>query len=198
MSGRGEFYRQCRIWHGYLSAFAFLALLFFAATGVLLNHPTWLRGELPPRQEQVLRLAPGDVAAVRAAPEPARRLEAMVRARQPLVGAFKSGEADGDQIFVRLQGVRGSSDLKADLAVGEVQVTTERETGVGVLNALHRGELAGPAWRRLIDLFGAVLIALALIGYVLFLSLRFRLRTALGLTALSLALMVGVFVVLTP
>src|SRR5690242_20539981 len=36
-----SFYRQCRLWHGWLSAFAFLALMFFSATGLLLNHPEW-------------------------------------------------------------------------------------------------------------------------------------------------------------
>ena len=35
-------YRQCRAWHGYLSAFAFIALMFFSATGILLNHPDWI------------------------------------------------------------------------------------------------------------------------------------------------------------
>ena len=27
-----NFYRQCRLWHGYLSAFAFIALMFFSLT----------------------------------------------------------------------------------------------------------------------------------------------------------------------
>ena len=57
----------------------------------------------------------------------------------------------------------------------------------------HRAELAGGPWRLFVDLIGGVLIVMSLIGYAIFLSLRFRLRTALGLTALSLAVMVGLF-----
>ena len=64
---------------------------------------------------------------------------------------------------------------------------------MAIFNGLHRGELAGAAWRLFIDAMGVVLILMSLVGYVLFLSLRFRLRTALSLTALSLVAMGGLF-----
>jgi uncharacterized protein len=42
---RAELYRQSRKWHGYLSALAFLALIFFSVTGIMLNHPGWFSAE---------------------------------------------------------------------------------------------------------------------------------------------------------
>ena len=36
---KGAFYRQCRMLHAYLSAGAFVMLMFFALSGLLLNHP---------------------------------------------------------------------------------------------------------------------------------------------------------------
>src|SRR6185312_12483078 len=38
---KGAVFRLSRMLHAYLSAFAFLALFFFSATGVLLDHPEW-------------------------------------------------------------------------------------------------------------------------------------------------------------
>ena len=56
---KGEFYRLARDWHGYLSALAFLALIFFASTGVLLNHPGLLQGEPPAPVETAFTLDTG-------------------------------------------------------------------------------------------------------------------------------------------
>ena len=193
---KGEVYRQARIWHGYLSAFAFLALLFFSATGILLNHPNWLKVELPPVAESQITLTPQELATLQAAPDQPRQLVKLVGGKARLLGAFRNGEAAGPQVFVRMQGVRGSSDLVADLATGEVRVTVEPQHPIAVLNGLHRGEQASAPWRAIIDIAGGVLIVMALIGYVLFFSLRFRLRTALVLTGASLAAMVGVFALL--
>jgi len=193
---KGEFYRQCRIWHGYLSAFAFLALLFFSATGILLNHPDWLKVELPPLAESQVALSPTEVASLQAAKDPGRHLVELVGAKASLKGTFRNGEVAGRDVYVRMQGVRGSSDLVGNLDTGVVRVTVERQHPIAVFNALHRGELASAPWRAIIDIAGIVLIVMAIIGYVLFFSLRFRLRTALALTAVSLVAMVGVFVVL--
>ena len=45
----GDFFRVCRWLHGYLSAFAFLSLMLFSATGLILNHP----GRVPNRTEPI-------------------------------------------------------------------------------------------------------------------------------------------------
>ncbi len=194
---RSEFYRLCRDWHGYLSAFAFVALLFFAGTGILLNHPEWLTGSSPEPVETVFVLSAEDVASITAASEPARRLTDIAAARADLAGAFRDGEAVGPDVFARLQGVSGQSDVRANLATGEASIFTEKAGPIAVLNELHRGEHAGSLWRLAIDIVGGVLIALSLLGYLIFLSLRFRLRTALVLTAGSVILFCGLFLLAT-
>jgi len=196
--GKAAFYRLARDWHGYLSAFAFLALLFFSITGVVLNHPEWTRGSSAPLSEKALKLSPAQVAAIKAAKEPGRELAKIAADQVDLVGEYKAGELSGPEIFVRLQSARGSSDLRGNLEMGEIQTTVEKASAVSVLNDLHRGELAGTAWRLLIDVMGAVLIVMSIIGYILFFSLRFRLKTALIVTAVSVALAVGLFVGLVP
>lgn len=195
---KGEFYRQCRIWHGYLSALAFLALIFFSATGILLNHPGLLSFGAPEPVEHPFTLSPDELAQVRAAQEPARELAAIADKRFDLAGAYRNGEVSGEDVFINLQGVRGSSNIRANLVSGAADIVIERQDAATVLNELHRGEHAGDTWRLAIDIIAILLIAVSLIGFLLFLSLRFRLRTSLALMAASLAALIGLFVFAVP
>ncbi|WP_304192177.1 PepSY-associated TM helix domain-containing protein, partial [Phenylobacterium aquaticum] len=99
---------------------------------------------------------------------------------------------------VRLEGVTGSSDILVDLRTGTAEVTVARTDLVTTLNELHRGKNAGAVWKAVIDVSAGLVLALSLIGYVLFFSLRFRLRTSLILTAASLAVLFGVFWLFVP
>jgi len=186
---KGEIYRLARDWHGYLSALAFLALIFFAGTGILLNHPGLLQGEAPAAMETAFTLSADEISAVRAATEPGRKLAQIAGNHAELAGAYRAGDLAGDDLYVNLQGVRGRSDVTGNLATGDVTVHVEKADAVGIANELHRGEHAGDAWRLLIDAIAIVLMAMSVIGLVLFFSLRFRLKTALVLMAGSAIIM---------
>lgn len=190
---KGDFYRICRVWHGYLSAVAFFALILFSVTGILLNHPGLLQGASPRPIETSLVLTPDELAEVTSADAPANALVDIVGARAGLAGAFRSSEIIGDDVYINMQGVRGRSDITGNLQSGEVDVYVERESFIGVLNGLHRAERAGDVWRLLVDVLAIVFIAMALIGLALFLSLRFRVRRAAAIMAATLVLMIGVF-----
>jgi uncharacterized protein len=194
---RGGFYRLCRMLHAYLSAFAFLTLIFFALSGLLLDHPDWLQGR-PKDRSAKLTLPPSALAAAGRSPEPARTLAAVVARMTPLVGAYRSGEIDDGEADLRFEGVKGSSTAQVDMTTGATDVAIERASFTSVIEDLHRGKNAGPAWRLVIDVSAVLLLALSAIGYVLFFSLRFRLGTSLVLTALSIVLMLGVVLLSTP
>jgi hypothetical protein len=191
----GEFYRQCRIWHGYLSALTFVALLFFSATGVLMNHPGWLRSS-PASAEKSFTLNDAQRAGLKGAAAPGQQLVKLVGAQMALRGGFAPGESpgevDGDQLRVKLISARGWSDIHANLRTGEVKVEVSRNSLVTVLNGLHKAQASAP-WRLLIDIAAGAMIAVSLIGFVLFLSLRLRLRTSLALVGLGLSVMVALF-----
>ena len=187
-------YRQCRLWHGYLSAFAFAALLFFSTTGLILNHPDWFAGAAPPLEEATFELTQAQLKQVRDAPTPGEILARIAAEHATLYGEYKDGTVAGDQIFVRLQGARGASDIRANTTDGSVAVTAEAATTVAVMNALHRGETAGAAWRLSIDLMAIVMIVVALAGYAIFLSMSGKLRTALLISGASIVAAIAVFV----
>lgn len=195
---KSEFYRQSRLWHGYLSAFAFLSLMFFSATGILLNHPEWLASEGAKPEEIRFALPQADVAAARGASDPAQALAALVDARGAVGGIYTSGEIDGDEAYLRYEGVTGNASLVVDLETGQVEATRQKPDAVTVLNDLHRGKNVGEAWKLFIDISAALFLILSLIGYILFFSLRYRLVQTLVLTGISLGAMVGVFVWLVP
>lgn len=194
-----EIYRQSRAWHGYLSAFAFLALIFFSITGLLLNHPEWTTSDREPSSKEATVILPADaLVRAQAAKEPSRALADAIGRAQPLVGSYQSGEVIDEEAMIRLEGPKGSSDLVVNMATGEAEITVKRARLIDTINELHRGKNSGAAWRAVIDASAIIVIALSVIGYVLFFSLRFRLRTSLVLTGVSLLALVGVVVLFIP
>ena len=189
---KGGFFRLSRMLHGYLSAFAFLALIFFSATGVLLNHPEWFEAYQPAERPVAFALTPAELAAAKASKDRGRALAGAAASHAKLPGAYASADIDGRQALVRMEGPKGATDLTVDLVTGNAEGRVTRPNLMAVIQDLHRGKNSGAAWRWVIDLSAWLVLVLSLIGYVLFFSLRFRLKTSLVLTAVSLAVLVGI------
>ena len=192
------FYTQCRHWHGYLSAFAFLALMFFSATGIMLNHPDWFSDETAEPVSSSAQVSASDLAAARATRDPGAALALALENKAAILGAYASGDVDPRQAVLRFEGVKGATDVTVDMKTGHADLRIRKADTVSMLDDLHRGKGAGKAWAWLIDISGVVLLVLSLIGYVLFFAMRSRLRTALVLTGLSVAALTGIFVFLVP
>jgi hypothetical protein len=186
-------YRTLRAWHGYLSAFAFLILIFFAATGILLNHPTLSQAKPPILTQAYVDLTPAQVQRLRTSADYGPELYKIAADHVRLEGQLVNAQRDGEEVLIRLQGIRGGSLIQADLAKAKVDISVDRQYFLAIIGELHRTERAGPAWQVFVDIAAVLLIAVAAIGYGLFLTLRYRLKTALALTgasALSMALLV--------
>lgn len=186
---RSDFYRQSRTLHAWLSAFAFLVLMFFALTGLLLNHPEWFDAQ-PNTQDLSLQLSSIQQAELQGLENPTDRLLQLVRDEATVVGRLKSTELLDDEVMMRLASPTGTTDISLLLDTGEVLVTTKQATTVSVLNDLHRGKDVGGLWRWLIDVSAVIILLLSLAGYVLFFSLKTRKATSLWLTAGSLLIIV--------
>jgi hypothetical protein len=195
---KGDIFRVSRMLHAYLSAFAFLALIFFSATGILLNHPEWFDGYQPAEHRTTVSLSPPELAAAKAAPDQGRALAALLQTKTSLVGAYASGDIQGREALLRLEGPKGSSDIDLDLSTGRAEVKVARANLPAIIQDLHRGKNSGKVWSLVIDASAYLVIALSLIGYILFFSLRFRLKTSLILTAASLAALAAIAVWLVP
>jgi hypothetical protein len=192
------FYNQCRHWHGYLSAFAFLALIFFSATGILLNHPEWLNEEEADPVAVTAQLPQGEITSALASADPGAALGLLAAGHMTLLGAYSSADIGGGEAFLRFESVKGSSDVSIDLKSGAARGRVRAADMLTVLDDLHRGKNVGAAWRWVIDLAGVIVLLLSLVGYVLFFMFRFRLRVGLALTAISLVAMVAIFILFVP
>src|SRR4051794_39740231 len=104
-----------RTWHGYLSAFAFLVLIFFAATGILLNHPTLSQAKPPILTQAYVDLTPAQVQLLRTSPDYGPELYKIAAGRIRLEGRLVNAQRDGEDLLIRLQGIRGGSLIQADL-----------------------------------------------------------------------------------
>ena len=195
---KGAFYRTCRMLHAYLSAAAFVMLIFFAVTGFLLNHPQWFGAGRASDGEITIDLDPDNLTQALSAPEAGRALSELVAAKTPLQGAYQDGEILEDEAYLRLAGVKGTSDIAIDFETGVAEVEVSHANLTSILHDLHRGKDAGPFWKRLIDVTAILILAMSLAGLILFLSLRFRLATSLRIMAGTLAVFVVFFVLLTP
>ncbi len=189
MYQRRDFYRHSRYVHGWLSAFAFLTLLFFSVTGLLLNHPEWFE---PAKTEQTTQLILPEsiLKSIKQQENPSDAILNYVRQQQNVVGRYQSSEVMDNEVMIRLESPAGATDIWVMADTGETEITQKPASTVSMLNDLHRGKNSGLAWSWLIDISAIIVIALSLVGYILFLSIKTRLVTHLVLTAASLALII--------
>lgn len=164
---------------------------------ILLNHPDWFAGDKTP-DRSTITLSAEQLAVARSAADTPRALLEMVRSQVALRGAFSDGFVENGAATIRLHGVKGTSDIVVDLASGGAEVSVQRPGVVTILNELHRGVMSGPVWKAVIDIVAGIILILSLIGYLLFFSLRFRLRTSLFLTGMSLGIMAILFAAFVP
>ena len=189
MYQRRDFYRHARYVHGWLSAFAFITLLFFSVTGLLLNHPEWFE---PAKTEETTKLTlPASVLkSIEQQENPSDTILNYVRQQQNLVGRYQSSEVMDNEVMIRLESPAGATDIFVTTDTGETEITQKPASTVSMLNDLHRGKNSGLAWSWLIDISAIIYIVLSLVGYILFLSIKTRLVTHLVLTAVSLAMII--------
>ena len=189
MYQRRDFYRHARYVHGWLSAFAFITLLFFSITGLLLNHPEWFE---PAKTEETAKLILPDsvLKSIKQQENPSDTILEYVRQQQNLVGRYQSSEVMDNEVMIRLESPAGATDIFVMADTGETEITQKQASTVSMLNDLHRGKNSGLGWSWLIDISAIIYIVLSLAGYILFLSIKTRLVTHLVLTAVSLAMII--------
>ena len=189
MYQRRDFYRHARYVHGWLSAFAFITLLFFSITGLLLNHPEWFE---PAKTEETTKLIfPESILkSIKQQENPSDTILSYVRKQQNLVGRYQSSEVMDNEVMIRLESPAGATDIFVMADTGETEITQKPASTVSMLNDLHRGKNSGLGWSWLIDISAIIYIMLSLAGYILFLSIKTRLVTHLMLTAVSLAMII--------
>ena len=169
--------------HIYTSMVSLLVVLFFAATGVTLNHPSWLATE---RTDEVSGTLPSTW-------KTAKGIDWLVvaehlRATNGVHGTVADRREDDREGSVTFRAPGYSADAFIDVRTGAYKLTTSYQGAMGVINDLHRGRDAGSAWAWLIDVSGVFLVFLSLTGLGLLFYLKKVRIKALAVMAAGAAL----------
>jgi hypothetical protein len=165
--------------HIYTSMVSLLVVLFFAGTGVTLNHPDWLAGE---RTEELTGTLP-------AAWKTAKGIDWLVvaehlRTAHGVHGTVSDRREDDREGSLTFRAPGYSADAFIDVHDGSYKLTVAYQGAVGVLNDLHRGRDSGSAWAWLIDVSGIFLVFLSLTGLgLLFYLKKVRIKGLVVMTA---------------
>jgi hypothetical protein len=206
-----------RFLHLYLSMVSFAVVLFFAATGITLNHPDWFasaqktvvrhgvtaKAMLGTRTAQTSN-SDSD-ASGNAAPDAGGNsdvdklgLVEMLRSREGVHGAVGDFRVDDSQIEVSFKAPGYSADAFIDRDTGKYDLTETRNGFVAIMNDLHKGRDTGKPWAWVIDVSGGLLVLVSLTGLVLIWFMHKRRTKGLLLAAAAAVVCVLMYRLFVP
>jgi hypothetical protein len=186
---RQKIAKASRWLHIYLSMVSFAIVLFFAVTGLTLNHPDWFASSVRTRQSHGVvdraLLEPSGTAG-----SDNRGLIESVRTREHLHGAVAADDVrvDDSEISFSYKAPGYSADVTVDRRSGTYELTEVRNGFVAVMNDLHKGRDSGKAWGSVIDASAVLLSLVSLTGLVILWFIYKRRAPGLILAAVGLAL----------
>lgn len=185
-----------RLIHIYSSMLVLLLLLFFAVTGITLNHPEW-QSSLGATSEQQQFSLPTALQELTWSDDEleqavqARRIADWLRQEHQVQGAVFNFNLDLDEQLLELDFKRpaGYSTAVIDLAQGEVELTAEFAGTLALLNDLHKGRYAGQSWKWLIDITAVACVLFGISGFYLLWRQPSRRRSGVNTAIVGIILM---------
>lgn len=159
--------KAARVTHLYATLFGLVLILFFAATGFMLNHEDWFL-PIEPRTrtaEATVALRPG-----------ADRLDVSEAVRKAfgVGGEVKSYRADEESVEVEYLRPGERTLVEVRRGDGHAVATVESRGWAAVFTDLHKGKSTGRAWGVVIDAVCVLLAVISATGLVLWWSLKSR------------------------
>jgi uncharacterized protein len=168
-----RFAHLARWLHTYLSMLSFAILLFFAATGLTLNHAEWFEGQRSTARYQGTL----DAAWMRTSdPNVVEqdKIVELLRRSHGVKGAVSEVHVDEDRCEVVFKGPGYEADASIDRKTGKYDLNVSRFGFVAVLNDLHKGRDTGGKWSAVIDFSAALMTLVSLTGLTLIFFLNKR------------------------
>lgn len=144
---------------------ALTAVVFFAATGIMLNHEEWF-GFAEPH----VTTHNGSVSASLLKDPDKLAIVELLRKDFGASGAMDSFEMGDDDLTLMFRSPGRRTQATISLPSGEVYVSIESHGFAGRLVELHRGVDAGGAWRFIMDATAVLLLIIGITGFVLWLA----------------------------
>jgi hypothetical protein len=157
--------KSSRWLHIYVSMVSCVIVLFFAVTGVTLNHPEWFADA-----ESTTQVAGQlEMAWIAAGSADVSKFEVVeyLRRTHGLRGAVSDFLVDDQQASLSFKGPGYLADVIVDRDTGLYELTETRLGLVAIANDLHKGRDSGGVWKAGIDLSGALLALISFSGLIL-------------------------------
>ncbi len=176
--------------HIYLSMFSFAALLFFAVTGITLNHTSWIEG-----QQQVEhvngQLLPTWV-------EPSVTIDKLeiveyLRNTHGIKTSVNDFLIDDVECSISFKGPGYAADVFVDRSTGSYELTVTKSGAVAIMNDLHKGRDTGTVWAWLIDISAVLMILVSLSGFLMIFFLKNKRLNGLLLTAAGAIIIIVIY-----
>lgn len=183
--------------HVYLSMISFAILLFFAVTGLTLNHADKWGGETRTRTEK------GALNVKWVNSEDTNRIGKLeiveyLRKTHHIKGAVSEFRTDDRECTVSFKGPGYSADAFITRETGEYELNESRSGLIGIINDLHKGRDSGAAWSWVIDISAVLMTLVSLSGIILICFIKKRRFSGLVLAVLGLLLSYIIYVALVP
>jgi len=179
--------------HIYLSMVSFAILLFFAATGLTLNHQEWFANQ----QRTLVHKGSVDRAWLGKDVDKLRLVEQLRKANGIKAG-MSDLRVDENQISVNFKGPGYTADSFIDRVTGAYEVTETRMGWGAVMNDLHKGRDAGLVWSRVIDVSAVFMTLVSGTGLALIFFLSKWRKSGLILLGAGAAVCSACYVLLVP
>jgi len=180
--------------HIYLSMISFAIVLFFAITGLTLNHAdkfvnqlhtTQVKGKLTVswvNNPDTLKIAKLEIVEY-------------LRKNNNIKAALSDFRIDDSQIGISFKGPGYAADAFIDRGTGGYELTKTTAGLVGIINDLHKGRDTGPAWSVFIDVCAILLTLISITGLLLLLFLKKRRASGLLIAVCGLVLAYLVYII---
>jgi uncharacterized protein len=183
-----------RVIHAYTSMVCLALVLFFAVTGLTLNHPDWAFGG----KESVSTVQGTLPADFKTGTDiDWLRVAEFLRSKHSLKGEVGKHSVNGNEGSIAFRGPGYAADGFFQIDTGAYDVTATSQGLVAVMNDLHKGRNTRRSWTWLIDVIAVFLTVIALTGLVLQLFLKKRRRSTLVSAGAGLFVMLVLFIVAT-
>lgn len=169
--------RWMRWVHVYTSMIAFVIILFFGVTGLLLNHPSWLGGD-DVVTETFEGTLPASVASADGGVE-FLAVSEFLRSEHGISGEVTNFDQVATEGSINYTGPSYGASARFDVETLTYDITVRSEGFVNAMRDLHSGSDTGAAWDLLIDISAIFLVFVSITGLGIQLFMRKRRRSAL-------------------
>jgi len=188
--------KSSRWLHIYVSMVSCVIVLFFAVTGVTLNHPEWFADAESTTQVagqvEMAWIATGSTDVLKF------EIVEYLRRTHGLRGTVRDFLVDDQQASVSFQGPGYLADVVIDRETGLYELTETRLGVVAIANDLHKGRDTGGVWKAGIDLAAGLLALVSFTGLVMLYFMHRHRVTGLLLFGLGGLATWGVYLLWVP